>query len=42
MLCFEWHPISELLYVGGLFDCSYGFDVNGELVTSITPFIKSR
>ena len=32
-LCFEWHPISEILYIGGLFDKIIGVDSVGELIT---------
>lgn len=32
-LCFEWHPVSEILYIGGLFDKIIGVDSLGELIT---------
>jgi hypothetical protein len=41
-LCFEWHPISEILYVGGLFDKLLGLDAGGELATELNPYCKTR
>lgn len=26
ILCAQWHPISQLLYIGGLFNSLMGFD----------------
>ena len=42
LLCFEWHPVSEILYVGGLFDKILGFDCGGELATELNPYCKTR
>ena len=37
-----WHPVAELLYVGGLFNQIFVFDIRGKMVSSVTPFVQCR
>lgn len=41
-LTFAWNPISEVIYVGGLFSKLVGFDASGEFVTELCPFMTCR